>query len=116
MNFNEHAGKAVLKAAGIPTPEGILARTPDEAAAAPVFGRRGLKAAGVFAPRGTPEAVLDALNAILKDAVADPAVRQKLLAYHVEILSLSRSEMKEQLDTEFQKMDGLVRKHGIKPE
>ena len=34
MNFNEHAGKAVLKAAGIPTPEGILARTPDEAAAA----------------------------------------------------------------------------------
>ena len=34
MNFTEHAGKAVLRAHGIPTPEGILARSPDEAEAA----------------------------------------------------------------------------------
>lgn len=71
---------------------------------------------GVFAPRGTPEATLDAINAVLKDAVADPAVRQKLLAYHVETLSLSRSEMKGQLDTEFRKMEVMVPKYGIKAE
>jgi succinyl-CoA synthetase beta subunit len=33
VNFEEHAGKAVLRAAGIATPQGALARTPDEAAA-----------------------------------------------------------------------------------
>ena len=32
MNFTEHAGKAVLQAAGIPTPKGILVRTAAEAA------------------------------------------------------------------------------------
>ena len=32
---------------------------------------------GVFAPSGTPEATLDALNAILKDAVADPGRQAK---------------------------------------
>ena len=34
MNFTEHAGKAVLRNAGIPTPQGILAHTPEEAAEA----------------------------------------------------------------------------------
>ncbi|MGH6815586.1 MAG: succinate--CoA ligase subunit beta [Hyphomicrobiaceae bacterium] len=34
MNFTEHAGKAVLAAAGIPVPAGRLARTPHEAAVA----------------------------------------------------------------------------------
>ena len=34
MNFTEHAGKAVLRAAGITTPEGALARSPAEAEAA----------------------------------------------------------------------------------
>ena len=34
MNFAEHAGKAVLRATGIATPKGTLARTPGEAAAA----------------------------------------------------------------------------------
>ena len=34
MNFEEHAAKPLLRAAGIATPEGALARTPDEAEAA----------------------------------------------------------------------------------
>lgn len=34
MNFVEHAGKAVLKAAGIPVPDGIIATTPAAAKAA----------------------------------------------------------------------------------
>jgi succinyl-CoA synthetase beta subunit len=34
MNFTEHAGKTVLRSGGIPTPEGVLARTPEEAAEA----------------------------------------------------------------------------------
>src|SRR5215510_5973695 len=34
MNFEEHAGKAVLRQAGIATPNGLLVRTPEEAAQA----------------------------------------------------------------------------------
>ncbi len=36
MNFTEHAGKAVLAKAGIAIPQGIIARTPDDAAQAAV--------------------------------------------------------------------------------
>ena len=34
MNFEEHAAKPLLRAAGVGTPNGVLARTPDEAGAA----------------------------------------------------------------------------------
>jgi len=45
MNFEEHAGKPLLKAAGIPVPAGAVAKTPDEAAkiAAPLLGNSGGK-------------------------------------------------------------------------
>ncbi len=36
MNFEEHAAKPLLRDAGIPTPSGVLAVTPEEAAAAAV--------------------------------------------------------------------------------
>ena len=32
MNFEEHAAKPLLRAAGIATPNGVLAQTPEEAA------------------------------------------------------------------------------------
>ena len=53
MNFTEHAGKAALRAAGILTPEGILARTPDEAAnAARKIGKCVIKAQVPTGKRG----------------------------------------------------------------
>jgi succinyl-CoA synthetase beta subunit len=50
MNFIEHAGKAVLRSAGIAVPEGILARTPAEAKAA--AGRIGASVIKAQVPAG----------------------------------------------------------------
>ncbi len=53
MNFTEHAGKAVLAAAGIPVPHGIFADTPQQAAdAAGRIGRCVIKAQVPAGKRG----------------------------------------------------------------
>lgn len=71
---------------------------------------------GVFAPRATPVGTMDALNGIVRTAVDDQAVRQKLLSYHVEPRSLTRAEMDQLLESEFVKMSATVQKYGIKAE
>lgn len=64
MNFEEHAGKPLLKAAGIPVPQGAVARTPDEAAkiAAPL-GRVVVKAQVPTGKRGKAGGIKLATNA-----------------------------------------------------
>jgi succinyl-CoA synthetase beta subunit len=53
VNFTEHAGKAVLAAAGIPVPHGIVADTPEQAAdAAGRIGRCVIKAQVPAGKRG----------------------------------------------------------------
>ena len=54
MDFTEHAGKAALRQAGIPTPNGVLAHTPDEVAdAARRIGKCVVKAQVPSAKRGS---------------------------------------------------------------
>ncbi|MEE8535076.1 MAG: ATP-grasp domain-containing protein, partial [Kiloniellales bacterium] len=75
MNFEEHAAKPLLAAAGIATPEGRTVTTPDEAAAAAeALGRVIVKAqaptgqrgkAGGVKPADTPEEARAAAAAIL---------------------------------------------------
>ena len=95
MNFNEHAGKAVLRAAGIPTPEGILARTADEAAAAAQkigacvvkaqvpTGKRG-KAGGIKLAK-TPDEARAHAKAILAMTIGEWPVESVLIDPQVAI-------------------------------
>ena len=64
MNFEEHAGKPLLKAAGIPVPAGAVAKTPDEAAniAAPL-GKVVVKAQVPTGKRGKAGGIKLAANA-----------------------------------------------------
>ena len=71
---------------------------------------------GVFAPSATPPERLDKLNELVREAVADPAVRQKLLTYYVEPQSLTRAALNERLQSELQKMGETVKAHNIKVE
>ena len=81
MNFTEHAGKAVLRAAGIPTPEGILAQTPEDAAdAARKIGKCVIKAQVPTGKRGkaggiklaaTPEEAVNHARAILGMSIGE---------------------------------------------
>ena len=89
MNFEEHAAKAVLAAAGIPTPKGGLATTPDAAAdlvreigpaavkAQVATGKRG-KAGGIRLV-GTPEEATESARAILGMTIGDYRVEKVLV-------------------------------------
>ena len=96
MNFEEHAAKPVLQAAGIAIPRGRLARSAGEAEAAaaalgvPVVvkaqvpaGKRG-KAGGIR-PAGDPEAARDAASAILGLEIAGHGVEAVLVEEQMRI-------------------------------
>lgn len=95
MNFTEHAGKAVLRAAGIPTPEGIVARTPEEAAdAARRLGKCVIKAQVPTGKRGkaggiklaaTPDEAAGHARAILGMTIGEHQVDHVLVDRQVNI-------------------------------
>src|SRR5690606_23784917 len=95
MNFTEHAGKAVLRAAGIPTPEGIVARTPEEAAeAARRLGKCVVKAQVPTGKRGkaggiklaaTPEEAAAHARVILGMSIGEHEVDHVLIDPQVNI-------------------------------
>ncbi len=95
MNFTEHAGKAVLRAAGIPTPEGIVARTPEDVAdAARRIGKCVVKAQVPTGKRGkaggiklaaTPDEAANHARAILGMTIGDHKVDHVLVDPQVNI-------------------------------
>jgi succinyl-CoA synthetase beta subunit len=95
MNFTEHAGKAVLRAAGIPTPDGVVARTPEDVAdAARRIGRCVIKAQVPTGKRGkaggirlaaAPEEAADHARAILGMTIGEHQVDHVLVDPQVNI-------------------------------
>jgi len=95
MNFTEHSGKMVLRSHGIDVPEGILARTPAEAAAAArVIGPCVVKAQVPTGKRGkaggikradTPEAAEAAARTILALTIGEHPVKSVLVDPAVDI-------------------------------
>lgn len=95
MKFEEQAAKPLLAAAGIAVPEGRLAATPDEAAAAardlgPVVvkaqapaGKRG-KAGGIR-PADTPSEARDAARAILGMEIAGHRIERLLVERRADV-------------------------------
>jgi len=95
MNFTENAGKAVLRAAGIPTPEGVVAHTPEEAAeVAHKLGKCVIKAQVPTGKRGkaggiklaaTPEEAASHTRAILGMTIGEHEVDHVLVDPQVNI-------------------------------
>jgi succinyl-CoA synthetase beta subunit len=95
MNFTEHAGKAVLRNAGIPTPQGILARSAGEAAdAARKIGKCVVKAQVPTGKRGkaggiklatTPEEAAEHATRILGMTIGEHVVDEVLIDPQVSI-------------------------------
>jgi tripartite-type tricarboxylate transporter receptor subunit TctC len=64
---------------------------------------------GLFAPRGTPPAVLDRLNAAMQAAMKDDAtLRSQLAAAGYETLPGSRADFERKLQDERQKLAKIV--------
>ncbi|NML18241.1 tripartite tricarboxylate transporter substrate binding protein [Azohydromonas sp. G-1-1-14] len=55
---------------------------------------------GVFAPKGTPEAILDKLNAAVNAALKSPELRAKLIPMAIDPVGGSREDFKKFLATE----------------
>lgn len=87
MNFIEHAGKAVLKAAGIAVPDGALVRTSAEAeAAAAKIGACVVKAQVPAGKRGKAGGIKLAANPLEARGHADRILGMEIGGYPVESL------------------------------
>jgi tripartite-type tricarboxylate transporter receptor subunit TctC len=69
---------------------------------------------GVFAPAGTPAAAVDRLNAAIRQALADPKVREALVARGAQPVPGTPDELARHVDAESEKWARVVRQSGAK--
>jgi tripartite-type tricarboxylate transporter receptor subunit TctC len=71
---------------------------------------------GLLAPAGTPQDILDKLNAEAKAISQTPAYRERMQKIHIEAVGDSPAEFKALIDAESEKLGALIRKIDIKVE
>jgi tripartite-type tricarboxylate transporter receptor subunit TctC len=69
---------------------------------------------GCFAPKGTPKAIIDHLNAELRKALTDPGVASKLSAQTLDPMPMSPEEFAKRLKSDYDKYEKVVRISGAK--
>jgi tripartite-type tricarboxylate transporter receptor subunit TctC len=69
---------------------------------------------GAFAPAGTPKAILDKIEATIKQALAAPDVKAKLEALSMEVRSGASAELRAVLAGDMDKWGRLVREKNIR--
>ena len=69
---------------------------------------------GCFAPKGTPRAIVDKLNADLRKALADPGVASKLSAQTLDPMPMSPEEFAARMRSDYDKYEKVVRISGAK--
>jgi tripartite-type tricarboxylate transporter receptor subunit TctC len=72
--------------------------------------------AGVHAPRGTPEAVLDKMSAAIDAAMKTPATADKLKALGIEPIGGTRAAFVQFVDAERARLGAVVKATGMKDE
>lgn len=74
---------------------------------------------GLYAPRGTPPAVLEKINAALRSALKDPSLVKRQEALGISVVTDSRLEPaghKKFFDSEFARWSKVIKDAGIQPE
>jgi tripartite-type tricarboxylate transporter receptor subunit TctC len=69
---------------------------------------------GFWAPKNTPQPIVDKLNAEVKKALADPTVRQRIAATAGEPSTVERKDMDAFVKAEIKKWAEVVKRAGIK--
>jgi len=70
----------------------------------------------LFAPNGTPAAIVEQLNAYTREVQADPEAKQRLEATFVDPLVMTQAEFAAQVKADAVKYERIVREAGIKHE
>jgi tripartite-type tricarboxylate transporter receptor subunit TctC len=71
---------------------------------------------GMLAPAGTPPAVIDRLNAEVKQALATPQIKERLAALGADAAPTSPAEFDKLIDQELVENATLAKEAGIKPQ
>jgi tripartite-type tricarboxylate transporter receptor subunit TctC len=71
---------------------------------------------GMYAPKGTPRAIVERLNAELRKAVGDPALKDHLLALGLEPVASTPEQLGEMTRAGHARVGKLIKDAGIKPE
>jgi tripartite-type tricarboxylate transporter receptor subunit TctC len=69
---------------------------------------------GLFAPAGTPDAVVARINADVNDMLSDPAVKAALDAQGLTVVGGSAADFKRVLDAEAKRWGPIITRIGIK--
>jgi len=70
----------------------------------------------VFAPAGTPTAVIDKYNADLNEMLADPEIKAKLDAQALQVIGGSPDKLKEIVARDIKRWADVIKTAGIQPE
>lgn len=88
----------------------------------PTLNEQGLKGFevkvwhGVYAPKGTPQPILDKINAALKKALNNPDVKKRLEDANIDIVpaeNISAKGLKDHLEKEVNAWGPVIRKANI---
>jgi tripartite-type tricarboxylate transporter receptor subunit TctC len=67
----------------------------------------------LFAPKGTPEPIIQKLNATLKEILGTEEIRTRLLELGIEARSETPAELTERLRADIEKWRAVIEKAGI---
>jgi tripartite-type tricarboxylate transporter receptor subunit TctC len=67
----------------------------------------------LFAPKGTPEPIIQKLNATLKETLATQEIKTRLLELGIEARSETPAELKQRLQSDIEKWRAVIEKAGI---
>src|SRR5215471_8525462 len=68
----------------------------------------------LFAPQGTPRAIVDRLNGFMRELVADPAAVKRLDDLHIDPMSMSADEFAAFVRSEAVKWERIIRQAGVR--
>jgi len=71
---------------------------------------------GVWAPAGTPQGIVDKVNADVRRALADPGVKEKLINLGNDTMDMSPRQFSDFVDAEIAVYGKIIRDAGIKPQ
>ncbi|HXV12234.1 MAG TPA: tripartite tricarboxylate transporter substrate binding protein [Burkholderiales bacterium] len=108
-----HLKAGRIRALGVTSPERVKAFPNVPTIGEAVPGYEFTAWVGCLAPKGTPKPIIDALNAALKKALADPGVSSKLSAQTLDPLYMTPEQFDARLKSDYDRYGKLMKQIGI---
>jgi tripartite-type tricarboxylate transporter receptor subunit TctC len=112
----EHIKAGRLRALGVSSPQRLDALPDVPSISDTVKDFETAAFAGLGAPRGTPQEIVEKLNAEVNAGLADPALKRRIAELGGAPLSLSTADFASFLATETEKWGKVVKFSGAKPD